>query len=61
MKTENKSYQRTTNEYARAFSVDHRTVERWKSALAPLDDPRRMRFFLASRKNVPESAWRLAA
>ena len=55
MKLKNKIYRETERVYASVFGVSPRTITRWKLARAPLDDPARMRLFIASRKNMPAS------
>ena len=53
MNSENKPYQLPADDYAARYRVDRATVFRWMKALAPLDDPRRMSFFVAGRKHAP--------
>jgi len=55
MKTKKVFYRRKTDEYAATFGVCSRTVKRWKKESAPLDDPARMRLFVACHKHPPRS------
>jgi hypothetical protein len=55
VKTESSNYRHRAETYAARYRVDRATVFRWMRAFAPLDDAKRMRLFIASRKNMPRS------
>ena len=44
------------NDLAEFYGVDVRTIRRWKSSGAPLDNPQRMVGWLLSRKRIPNGA-----
>jgi hypothetical protein len=55
MKTTRPDYQHPAEHYAARYRVDRATVFRWMRSFAPLDDAKRMRFFVASHKHAPAS------
>ncbi len=55
MTSELQIYRHNAETYAARYRVDRATVFRWMKALAPLDDAKRMRLFVATRKHAPRS------
>jgi hypothetical protein len=51
----------TVAQFAETYRCDHRTISRWKNQDAPLSSPKKMRVWLASRKNLPRATRQLLA